>query len=65
MMTLGEKIRFHRRIQRISQQKLAEQLGITRLTLGKYESDIWEPSFNIVAGIAKALGLTLDYLAWG
>ena len=65
MMTLGEKIRFHRRIQRISQQKLAEQLGITRQALQKYENDTREPSFNIVAGIAKVLGLTLDYLAWG
>lgn len=64
-MTLGQKIKYHRKYLGIKQQEMADMVGVSRQILHKYESDICEPSFFITACIANALGLTLDYLAWG
>ena len=64
-MTLGEKIRYHRRFLGIKQQEMSELVGVSRQILHKYENDICDPPFFIISCIAKVLGLSLDYLAWG
>ena len=64
-MTLGQKIKYHRKYLGIKQQEMAELVGVSRQILQKYESDIHDPPFFIISCIAKVLGVSLDYLAWG
>ena len=64
-MTLGQKIKYHRRFLGIKQKDMAELVGMTRQVLCLYESDARVPSLYATASIAKVLGLSLDYLAWG
>lgn len=57
-MTIGELIRTHREQQGISQQALAETVGVSRTYLGQIERGEAEyPSFFIVMALADALGI--------
>ena len=62
-MTLGEKIRFHRRKNNLTQAELAEKAGISKAAVASYEEDIREPKFIAVICLADVLGVSLDYLA--
>ena len=56
-------IRTARKKAGLTQEKLAEKIGVNRATLSKYESGQIEPSFSQVENIAKALGVDLIELA--
>lgn len=62
MQTIGERIIFLRENIDLSQVKLAERIGITKMTLYKYERDICEPRGEIIARLAKALNTSADFL---
>lgn len=62
MQTIGERIIFLRENIDLSQVKLAEKIGITKMTLYKYERDICEPRGEIIARLAQALNTTTDFL---
>lgn len=46
----------------LSQQELADRLGITRSRLGNYEQGLREPDFELVNKIANFFGVTVDAL---
>ena len=48
----------------LSQEQLAERLGVTRQTIGLIESGSYNPSLKICVAICKELGKTLDQLFW-
>lgn len=48
----------------LSQEQLAEQVGVARQTIGLIESGNYNPSINLCIAICKALGKTLDDLFW-
>ena len=53
------------RVQRgLTQQELADQIGVTRQTIGLIEQGRFNPSLALCVQIAKALGKTLDGLFW-
>ena len=60
--TIGHRIRATREQLGWSQIKLAEESGVGRSAIGKYESDKLEPGAANLAKIADALGVTADYL---
>jgi transcriptional regulator with XRE-family HTH domain len=62
-MTLGEKIRYHRRKNNLTQAELAEKAGISKAAVWAYEDDKREPKFFAVICLAYVLGVSLDYLA--
>lgn len=64
-MTLGQKIKYHRRRRRIKSQEMAKLVGVSRQMIHRYENDLCDPPFFIITCISKVLGLSLDYLAWG
>lgn len=64
-MTLGQKIKQGRRDCEMTQKQLSARIGLSRIQLIKYENDESDPRFFHICCIAKALGLSLDYLAWG
>ena len=48
----------------ISQEQLAEMVGVTRQTIGMIETGKFNPSLQLCISICKALGLTLNDLFW-
>ena len=48
----------------LSQQQLADQLGVSRQTVNAIEKGDYNPTIRLCVGIAKALGLTLNDLFW-
>ncbi|MBE5797368.1 MAG: helix-turn-helix transcriptional regulator [Clostridiales bacterium] len=48
----------------LSQEQLAELLGVTRQTIGLIESGSYNPTLKLCIAICKALDKTLDELFW-
>lgn len=48
----------------LSQEQLAEMLGVTRQTIGLIESGSYNPTLKLCIAICKALDKTLDDLFW-
>ncbi|NLB91125.1 MAG: helix-turn-helix transcriptional regulator [Clostridiales bacterium] len=54
-----------RTTKKITQQKLAEAVGVTQAAIASYENDIRTPSVNVLKKLAHALGVTMDELVEG
>ena len=61
-MKLNEKISLPRKQKKLSQTELAEQTGISRDAIGKYERGDIVPSVEYAKKIAEVWGLSLDFL---
>lgn len=61
-MTLCEKLQNLRRAAGLSQEQLAEQLGVTRQAVSKWETGEGKPDIDNLLPLAKLLGTTVDYL---
>lgn len=48
----------------VSQEELAEIVGVTRQTIGMIESGKFNPSLQLCISICRALGKTLNDLFW-
>lgn len=61
-MKLGEKIREARKVQNLSQENLAEEIGISVQAVSKWECGQSCPDILYLPHIADYLGVSLDYL---
>lgn len=57
-----EILKSHRIARHMSQEYLAEQLGVTRQAVSKWESGTSEPSTANLLALAKLYGISLDEL---
>ena len=48
----------------LSQEQLAQKVGVTRQTIGMIESGNYNPTLNLCIAICKALNKTLNDLFW-
>ena len=48
----------------LSQQELADQVGVSRQTINAIEKGDYNPTINLCRAICKVLGKTLDELFW-
>jgi transcriptional regulator with XRE-family HTH domain len=64
-MTFGERLRYIRKKRRITQDKLAKKIGVSRQTVFEYEANMMEPRWFTFMCIADALGVSMDFLARG
>ena len=48
----------------LSQQELADMVGVSRQTINSIEKGDYNPTINLCRQICKALGKTLDELFW-
>ena len=48
----------------LSQQELADLIGVTRQTIGLIERGSYNPTLNLCVSISKALNKTLNDLFW-
>ena len=64
-MTLGKRLLDRRKTLELTQQHLAEALGVTPQHISLIEQDKAAPSLSLLAGLARELGTTTDYLITG
>ncbi|MBQ3513323.1 MAG: helix-turn-helix transcriptional regulator [Lachnospiraceae bacterium] len=48
----------------LTQEQLAEKVGVTRQTIGLIEAGNYNPSISLCIAICKALNKSLDDLFW-
>ena len=48
----------------LSQQELAELVGVSRQTINAIEKGDYNPTINLCIAICKVLGKTLDEIFW-
>lgn len=58
------KLKVARVEKQLSQQELADQVGVTRQTIGLIEKGKYNPTLNLCLKIAKTLNKTLNDLFW-
>ena len=63
---MGKNLRLRdaRREKGLTQQALAEAIGVTRQTIHAVESGEYNPTIRLCLAICRALGKTLDELFW-
>ena len=61
-MTLGEKIQYYRKQNRLSQEELAARVGVSRQAVSKWELGDATPEVDKLVALAKAFGVTTDEL---
>ena len=60
-MTFSEKLKKLRKEKKVTQEQLAQIIGVERSSIGKYETGT-QPSTDIMKRIADYFGVTVDYL---
>lgn len=60
----NKKMKIARIESEVSQEQLAEIVGVTRQTINLIESGNYNPSLNLCIEICKALNKTLNDLFW-
>jgi len=60
--TLGDRIRMHRARLRLSQTELAKRIGISLTSMSAIEAGHTDPRASRIKALAKALGVSTDYL---
>lgn len=65
METINDRISARRRAQKMSQDELAKRIGITRVSISKWESGLNQPKGRYLNDLATALGVTVDWLLTG
>lgn len=61
-MTMGEKILRLRKARGWSQEELAEQIGVTRQAISRWESDAAKPDADNIVVLCNLFGVSADYL---
>lgn len=61
-MNIGEVIRKYRKEKQLTQEQLADYLGITPSAVNKWENNYSLPDIALLAPIARVLGITTDTL---
>ena len=62
---LGERLKRLRTGARMTQQELAERLGVSASAIGMYEQGRREPSAILLVQMARLFGVSTDYLLTG
>ena len=58
------KLKAARAAMDLSQQDLADKVGVSRQTINAIEKGDYNPTINLCRSICKVLGKTLDELFW-
>ncbi len=61
-MHIGEIIREHRKRKSMTQEEMANRLGVTAPAVNKWENGVSQPDIMLLTPIARLLGITLDTL---
>ena len=64
-MTFGERLLAYRNAVNLSQEKLADKVGVTRQTVSKWETNQSVPDFDKILPLCEVLGITTEELIKG
>ncbi len=64
-MTIGDRIKLKRKELGLTQLELGKKLNVTDRAVSKWEQNEGNPDMSIIAPLANALGVSLDYLIMG
>ena len=64
-MSLGQRVRMRRQSLKLTQQQIAEALGLSPQHISAIEQDKRAPSLLSLAKLAEELGVSIDYLVTG
>ncbi len=64
-MSFGENLQFYRKREEITQEQLAERVGVSRQTISKWESDTSYPEMEKLIILCDLFGCTMDVLLRG
>ena len=59
---LGDNIRKYRKANNLSQEELAERLGVSRQSISLWETGKTQPSIDMLANLASAVDVSVDAL---
>ncbi len=59
---LGDKIKTHRELNKMTQNEIAEILEVSTATISKYESGLLEPNIESLKRLAQTFNITIDEL---
>lgn len=62
MNTFYKKLKELREENSLLQKQLANELGVSQVTIARWETGNREPSFDMLIKIAKYFGVSTDYL---
>ena len=62
MSSFSDMLAYLRKRDGMSQKELADKLGISRSTIGMYETGVREPDFETLEALADAFNLNMDTL---
>ena len=63
-LTLKNNLKAARSEKGLSQQQLADLIGVSRQTISAIEKGDYNPTINLCIAICRELGKTLDELFW-
>jgi len=61
---IGNRVKLARIEKNLTQEQLAEQIGVTRQTIGLIEAGKYNPTLKLCLALARATGKSLDELFW-
>jgi transcriptional regulator with XRE-family HTH domain len=61
-VTFGEKLKNLRKGLNLTQQQLAERVGVAKSVISYYESGDRYPSYDVLCKLARTFHVTTDYL---
>lgn len=61
-VNFGEKLKLLRTNAKLTQQQLADRLGVAKSIVSYYESGSRYPSYDVLVRIARTFHVTTDYL---
>ncbi len=64
-MTIGERITELRKSKELSQEELAEKLGVSRQSVSKWETGVSIPDTDKAVAMSRIFGVTADFLLTG
>jgi len=62
MLCLGNRIKKAHKQKGLTQEQLAEVIGVSRSAISKWESGDMEPTIDNLAGLARVLNVSADHL---
>ena len=60
--TVGERLRELRTAKKLSQEQLAKIIGVSHNTVSTYESDMRQPSYDVLASLSRVFRVSTDYI---
>ncbi|MBU7318209.1 helix-turn-helix domain-containing protein [Paenibacillus oleatilyticus] len=64
-MTFGERLKQSRNRKQMTQEQVAQKIGIDFTTISKYENDRSQPDNEVLQKLAQLYGVSIDWLLVG